>query len=78
MLSLYRTAREAIGIYQDLRQLYEMAVEAYARREASPCEVELITDFRNCIPCTYDADPLVEGDAEPLDTGWAVVDVVRK
>ena len=73
MFSLYRSAREVIGIYQDLRQLYEMAAEAYARREPAPYEVELISDFRNCCSCAYDADPLVESEAEPFDTGWSVV-----
>ena len=53
MFSLYRSAREVIGIYQDLRQLYEMAAEAYARREPAPYEVELISDFRNCCSCAY-------------------------
>ena len=73
MFAFYRSAREAIGFYQDLRKLYEMAVEAYARRETAPCEVELITDFRNCRPCAYEAEPLLEGGAEPFDTGWSVI-----
>ena len=74
MLSLYRTAREVYSVCQDIRQLYEMAAEAYARREP-PCarEVELISDFRGCRPCAYDAEPLMEGEAEPWDTGWALV-----
>ena len=73
MLALYRTAREVYSVCQDLRQLYEMAAEYAAR--PSPCarEVELISDFRNCCSCAYDADPLVEGEAEPFDTGWSVV-----
>ena len=73
MLSLYRTAREAVSIYRDLQQLYAMAVEYTRRPEASPCEVELITDFRNCRPCAYDAEALMEGEAEPWDSGWSVV-----
>ena len=73
MLSLYRTAREAVSIYRDLQQLYAMAVEYTRRPEASPHEVELISDFRNCKPCAYDAEPLLEGDAEPWDSGWSVV-----
>ena len=73
MLSLYRSAREVYGVCQDLRLLYQMAVEAYARRETAPCEVELITDFRNCRPCAYEAEPLLEGGAEPFDTGWSVI-----
>ena len=73
MLALYRTAREVYSVCQDLRQLYEMAAEAYAQREASPREVELISDFRSCRPCAYDAEPLMEGDAEPWDSGWSVV-----
>ena len=74
MLALYRSAREVYSVCQDLRQLYEMAVEAYAARQ-SPCarEVELISDFRSCRPCAYDAGPLMEGDAEPWDSGWSVV-----
>ena len=63
MFSLYRSAREVIGIYQDLRQLYEMAASAYAQREPSPYEVELIS---------------IEGEAEPFDTGWAVVGQCRQ
>ena len=77
MLALYRSAREVYSVCQDLRQLYEMAAEAYAAQQKptpSTREVELITDFRGCRPCAYDAEPLMEGDTEPLDTGWAVVD----
>ena len=75
MLALYRSAREVYSVCQDLRQLYEMAVEAYAAQRPSPCahEVELISDFRACRPCAYDAEPLLEGDAEPWDTGWSLV-----
>ena len=74
MLALYRTAREVYSVCQDLRQLYEMAAE-YAAQRPSPCarEVELISDFRNCRPCAYEEDPLIDGDAEPWDSGWSVV-----
>ena len=77
MLALYRTAREAVSIYQDLRQLYEMAAEAYKRRESPEApEIELIEEFRACRACTYDPDPLLEGEAEPWDSGWSLVGCV--
>ena len=80
MLALYRSAREVVGLYQDLRQLYEMAAEAYQQRISSDpcgsCEVELIEDFRACRTCSYDPDPLLEGDSEPWDTGWSIVGCV--
>ena len=77
MLALYRTAREAVSIYQDLRQLCEMAVEAYTRREPPEArEIELIEEFRACRACTYDPDPLLEGEAEPWDSGWSLVGCV--
>ena len=70
---MYRSAREIYSVCQDLRLLYEMALEAYKR--PSPCahEVELISDFRACRPCSYEAEELMEGDAEPWDAGWSVV-----
>ena len=79
MLALYRTAREVYSVCQDLRQLYEMAAE-YAAQRPSPCakEVELISDFRSCRPCAYDAEPLMEGDAEPWDSGWSVVSLQKE
>ena len=74
MLALYRTAREVYSVCQDLRQLYEIAAEYTRRTQPSDVrEVELITDFRGCRPCRYEEDPLVEGDAEPWDSGWSVV-----
>ena len=77
MLALYRTAREAVSIYQDLRQLYEMAAEAYKRREPPEApEIELIEEFRACRACTYDPDPLMDGEAEPWDSGWSLVGCV--
>ena len=77
MLALYRSAREVVGLYQDLRQLYEMAAEAYKRREPPEApEIELIEEFRACRACTYDPDPLLEGEAEPWDSGWSLVGCV--
>ena len=77
MLALYRSAREVVGLYQDLRQLYEMAVDAYKRREPPEApEIELIEEFRACRACTYDPDPLMEGEAEPWDSGWSIVGCV--
>ena len=77
MLALYRSAREVVGLYQDLRQLYEMAAEAYKRRESPQVrEIELIEEFRACRTCSYDPDPLMEGEAEPWDSGWSLVGCV--
>ena len=77
MLALYRTAREAVSIYQDLRQLYEMAAEAYKRREPPDApEIEQIEEFRPCRACTYDPEPLLEGEAEPWDSCWSIVGCV--
>ena len=74
MLALYRTAREVYSVCQDLRQLYEIAAEYTRRPQASDLrEVELITDFRKCIPCAYEEDPLIEAGTAPLDSGWCVV-----
>ena len=74
MLGVYRSAREAVGIYQDLVQLYQMLSEVCKRQEpAEAREIELIEDFRACRACTYDPDPLLEGEAEPWDSGWSIV-----
>ena len=74
MLALYRSAREVYGVCQDLRQLYEIAAEYTRRAEASDVrEVELISDFRKCIPCTYEEDPLIEAGTAPLDSGWCLL-----
>ena len=73
MLALYRSAREVYSVCQDLRQLYEIAVEYTRRPEASQAEIELITAFRECEPAHYDADPLLEGPAEPWDSGWSLL-----
>ena len=54
-----------------------MALEAYKRREPPEApEIELIEEFRACRACTYDPDPLLEGEAEPWDSGWSLVGCV--
>ena len=73
MLALYRSAREVYSVCQDLKILYEMALEYTRRSETPPAEIELIAAFRECEPAHYDADPLLEGEAVPFDSGWTVV-----
>ena len=71
-LTVYRSARELVGIYQDLRELYNIAVEACRTREPSPAEIELSSRFRECCFCAYE-EPLFCTEPEPHDTGWTVI-----
>ena len=72
-LTVYRTARELVGVWQDLRDLYEMAAELCGQREASPPEIELSSRFRECCGMAHEEEPLFFSEPEPHDTGWTVV-----
>ena len=73
-LTVYRSARELVSVWQDMRQIYEMALEVYRTREASPPELELSSRFRECCGCAYDEEPFFATPPEPHDTGWTVVE----
>ena len=77
MLSLYRGSREAVSIWQDFCILYGMAAEAMKKKQATEREIELISDFREPALC-YEADLLLASEAEPFDSGWALVGAPTK
>ena len=72
-LTVYRSARELVGVWQDLRDLYEMAAEFCRQREAAPPEIELSSRFRECCGMAHEEEPLFFTEPEPHDTGWTVV-----
>ena len=74
MLSLYRGARGAVSIWQDFCLLYGRSHE---KKQETEREIELISDFREPALC-YEADLLLASEAEPFDSGWALIGAPTK
>ena len=72
-LTVYRTARELVSVWQNLRDLYEMAAEFCRQRDVAHPEIELSSRFRECCGMAHEDEPLFYTEPEPHDTGWTVV-----
>ena len=75
VVEIYRSAREIVSVWNDVKDLYDMLVEIYKTREDGPPEIELTTRFRECCGMAHEEEPLFSTEPEPHDTGWTVVSV---
>ena len=73
VVEVYRSAREIVSVWNDVKDLYDMVVEIYKKREDVPPEIELTTRFRECCGLAQEDEPLFHTEPEPHDTGWTVV-----
>ena len=74
VLDAYRSARELVSVWQDMREVCEMVAEICKKREQAPPEIELTTRFRECCGLAHEDEPLFFSEPEPHDTGWTVID----
>ena len=73
VVEVYRSAREIVSVWNDVKDLYDMVVEICKKREDVPPEIELTTRFRECCGMAHEDEPLFYTEPEPHDTGWTVV-----
>ena len=73
VVEVYRSAREIVSVWNDVKDLYDMVVEIYKKREDVPPEIELTTRFRECCGMAQDAEPLFYTEPEPHDKGCTVI-----
>ena len=58
VVEVYRSAREIVSVWNDVKDLYDMVVEIYKKREDVPPEIELTTRFRECCGMAHEDEPL--------------------